>query len=88
MEADGGPAHRQPRRSRVGGQARGESGHEVLIAALSRAGAEDYMVAARAAGQLARPAGVARGDRHHPRGRSAAPDPHLAAVPGNDVIAA
>ena len=45
------------------------------------------MPAARAAGQLPGPAGVARGDRHHPRGRPADLDHDLAAVPG-DVAAA
>ena len=81
-----GPAQRQPRRGRVSGQAPGEVGDEVLVAAVGRAGAE-HEPAARAAGQLPGAAGVARGDRHHPRGRPADMNHHLAAVPG-DVTAA
>ena len=86
MKAGPGPAQRQPRRGRVSGQAPGEVGDEVLIAAVGRAGAE-HETAARAAGQLPCPAGVIRGDRHHPRGRPADTNHDLAAVPG-DVIAA
>ena len=85
-EGGPGPAHRQPRRGRVSGQAPGEIGDEVLIAALSRAGPE-HEPAARAAGQLPGAAGVTRGDRHHPRGRPADLDHHLAAAP-DDVAAA
>ena len=86
MKAGPGPAQRQPRRGRVSGQAPGEVGDEVLIGPVGRAGAE-HEPAARAAGQLPGAAGVSRGDRHHPRGRPADMDHHLAAVP-DDVIAA
>ena len=85
-EGGPGPAQRQPRRSRVSGQAPGEVADEVLIAAVGRAGAE-HEPAARAAGQLPRAAGAIRGDRHQPRGRPAGRNHDLAAVP-DDVIAA
>ena len=74
------------RRGRVSGQGPGEVGDEVLIAAVGRAGTE-HVPAARAAGQLGRPPGVARGDRHHPRGRPADLDRHLAAAAGNVAAA-
>ena len=73
-------------RGRVSGQAPGEIGDEVLIGPVGRAGAE-HETAARAAGQLPRPAGIARGDWHHPRRRPADLNHHLAAVP-EDITAA
>ena len=45
------------------------------------------MPAARVAGQLASPAGIIRGDRHHPRGRAAEVNCYPPAAPG-DVAAA
>ena len=85
-EGGPGPAHRQGGRGRVSGQAPGEIGDKVLIRPAGRAGAE-HEIAARAAGQLPGAAGIARGDWHHPRGRPADLNHHLAAVP-EDITAA
>jgi hypothetical protein len=86
MKPDRAAGQRHPRRRRVSRQAQGEISDEVLIAAIGRAGPE-HMPAARMAGQLPGAAGVIRSDRHHPRGRPADMNGHLAAVPC-DVTAA
>ena len=73
-------------RGRVSGQAPGETGDKVLITPAGRAGAE-HEIAACMAGQIPGAAGIARGDRHHPRGRPADLNHHLAAAP-EDITAA